>query len=97
MFVSAIHPPTPCANLPNLFAPAVVQCYLCLGCLSNCRYLSCFLVLWLRTGLADSLRHWAKRSAMDDTCVFCSPFITLPAIDSEACLCNAFVGDLTIN
>jgi len=76
VFVPVILPPTPCANLPNSFAPAVVQRSLCLESRSNWRYSNNFLVLWLRTGLADSLCRWATRLEMDDTCVFCSPFLT---------------------
>ncbi len=36
VFVLSIRLPTPCANLPNSFAPALVQISLCLGSRSNC-------------------------------------------------------------
>jgi len=45
--------------------------------------------------MADSLRCWITRSAMDDTCVFRSLFLTLSAIDSDSGVC--LVGDLTIS
>ena len=78
VFVLSICPPTPCANLPNSFAPALVQISLRLGS----QYLSSFLVSKSRTGLADSCRPWATRSAMDDNG---GPLLrlTLSAIDLD--------------
>ena len=104
VFVLSICPPTPCANLPNSFAPALVQISLRLGS----QYLSCFLVSKSRTGLADSCRPWATRSAMDDNG---GPLLrlTLSAIDLDeitvgwfrmvfGCCCHVdTVEDSTIN
>ncbi len=51
-----------------------------------------------RTGLADSQRRWATRSAMDDNGVprLC---LTLSAIDSDGMIVGCFriFGDITIN
>ena len=82
VFVPSIHPPTPCANLPNSFAPALVQISLCLGSRNNWRYSSNFPVSKLRTGLVDSCRRWVTRSAMDDDGVHLL-HLTLLAIDSD--------------
>ena len=89
VFVPSIRPPTPCANLPNSFAPALVQISVCLGSLNNCRYSSNFPVSSSRTGLADCHLRWATRSAIDvistavingGACILL--FLTLSAIDS---------------
>ena len=89
VFVPSIRPPTPCANLPNSFALALVQISVCLGSLNNCRYSSNFPVSSSRTGLADYCLHWATRSAIDvisaavingGACILL--FLTLSAIDS---------------
>ena len=69
VFVPSIRPPTPCDNLPNSFAPALVQISLCLGSCNNWQYSSNFPVSKSRTELADSHRCWATRSAMDDDSV----------------------------
>ena len=99
VFVPSIHPPTPCANLPNSFAPAFVQISLCLGSRSNWRYSSNLPVSQSRTGLADSRRRWSTRSAMEDDGV---PLLllTLSAIDSEGMIVGCLrmgCGDVTIN
>ncbi len=106
VFVLSIRPPTPCANLPNSFA--LVQISLCLGSRNNWRYSSNFPVSKSKTGLADSHRHWATRSAMDDDGVFLL-HLTLLAIDSDeisvgcfrmnfGCCCHVdAVEDVTIN
>ena len=90
VFVPSIHPPTPCANLPNSFAPALVQISLCLGSRNNWQYSSNFPVLKSRTGLADSCRCWATCSAMDDDGV---PLLhlTLLAIDSDEITVGSFM------
>ena len=88
-FLPWIIPPTLCANLPNSFAPALVQHSLCLGSCNNLQYLSHLPVLWSRTGLADSLRLWATRSAMDDNSVLLWS-LTLLAIDSGAIIVDCF-------
>ena len=89
VFVPSIRPPTPCANLPNSFAPALVQISVCLGSLNNCRYSSNFPVSLSRTGLVDCRLRWATHSAIDvisaavingGACILL--FLTLSAIDS---------------
>ena len=108
VLVPSIRPPTPCAKLPNLFAPDLVQISLCLGSRNNWQYSSNFPVSKSRTGVADSCRCWATRSAMDDDGV---PLLrlTLAANDldeitvgyfrmSFGCCCRVdAVEDLTIN
>jgi hypothetical protein len=108
VFVPSICPPTPCANLPYSFSPALVQISLCLGSRNNWRSSSNFPVSKLRTGSADSRRRWATRSAMDDDG---DPLLhlTLSAIDSDeitvgcfrlgfgCCCCVDAVEDVTIN
>ena len=108
VFVPSICPPTPCAILPNSFAPALVQISFCLGSRNNWRYSSNFPVSKSRTGLADSCRCWATGSAIDEDGVplLC---LTLPAIDSDeitvgcfrmgfGCCCHVdAVEDVTIN
>ena len=108
VFVLSICLPTPCTNLPNSFAPALVQVSLCLGSHNNWQYSSNFPVLKLRTGLVDSCRRWATRSAMDDDGV---PLLhlTLSAIDLDeitvgcfrmgfdCCCCVDAVEGVTIN
>ena len=99
VFVPSIRPPTPCSNLPNSFAPALVQISLCLGSFNKCQYLSNFPVSSSRTGLADCHLRWATRSAIDvisaavindGACILL--FLTLLAIDSGDAIIVGFFG-----
>lgn len=109
VFVPSILPPTPCTILPNLFAPALFQIFLCFGSHSECQYFNNLHVCWSRTGLADSLLHQATWSAIDsagDFTMACLRLFTQSSIDSNATIlelridlgavCFGF-GDATIS